>query len=390
MQKKITILGATGSIGTQTLDILSQHPDKYQLVAFSANTQVEKSFEIIKQFKPQLVVMVDEKSAQTLQDKVAAIGVNTEVLAGKSSLETIASLPEVDTVMAAIVGAAGLPPVLSAAKHGKDILLANKEALVMTGTLLMDIAKQGRATILPVDSEHNALFQCMPAEYKTGSRPEFVKKILLTASGGPFLDTDMSTFESITPAQAVKHPNWSMGAKISIDSATMMNKALEVIEAHFLFDMPVDDIDVVIHPQSIIHSMVYYEDGSYLAQLGSPDMRIPISACLSWPERITNNAAGLDFAQLGTLNFVVPDYNRFPCLKLGFEALKAGGSSMCVLNAANEEAVTAFMQGKIKFTQIADTVQHALDKMPAQNMENVEQVLDYDNRARTFAKEFIN
>lgn len=388
MAKRLCILGATGSIGLQTLDILKTNT-QYQLYAFSANTNVKASLDIIKQFKPAICVMGDVQAAETLQAQVGNCKLNTEVLSGPDAIAMIAGLPDVDIVMAAIVGAAGLPGVLSATQAGKQVCLANKEALVMTGQLMMQLAKEHGAQVLPVDSEHNALFQCMPPGYRVGTKPTGVKGLLLTASGGPFLDTPLETFASLTPEQACKHPNWSMGAKISIDSATMMNKGLEVIEASFLFDMTANDIEVVIHPQSIIHSMVLYDDGSYLAQLGSPDMRIPISSALSWPNRIKNGASELDFTQLGNLSFRKPCLERFPALGLAFDALKEGGSAPCVLNAANEIAVQAFMDNQIRFDQISVVVAKSLESMPNEQLESIEQVLHYDNQARATATKFV-
>ncbi len=389
MAKKICLLGATGSIGLQTLDIMRLHPDKYTLLSFSAHTQVDKSFEIIKEFNPQVVVMVNERAAQALHTLVREQHLNTEILSGAEHLPLIAAMMDVDTVVAAIVGAAGLSGVLSAAQCGKTICLANKEALVMTGPLLMQLAKQHGAQIFPVDSEHNALFQCMPAGYQVGARPIGVKKLLLTASGGPFLDRNLDNFDNITPQEAVKHPNWSMGAKISIDSATMMNKGLELIEASFLFDMPANLIDVVIHPQSIIHSMVHYVDGSYLAQMGTADMRIPISSALSWPNRTSSQAEPLDFSTLGELTFKALDFDRFPAMALSYQALKSEGNAPCLLNAANEIAVQSFMDKAISFVQISQVVEFVLNQIPIYPIDSIEQVLEYDKQARDMAKSFV-
>ncbi|HET9843446.1 MAG TPA: 1-deoxy-D-xylulose-5-phosphate reductoisomerase, partial [Gammaproteobacteria bacterium] len=363
MVNKICLLGATGSIGLNTLDIIEQYPDHFEVFALSAYAQVDKCFDLIVKFSPKVVVMVDENAAYLLQDKVRQHALSCEVLAGAQALESIVSARDVDTVVAAIVGAAGLRPILQAAKAGKRILLANKEALVMAGTLLMQEIEQSNASILPVDSEHNALFQCMPTHYRIGIKPESVEKIYLTASGGPFLHLPLEAFATITPAQAIKHPKWKMGPKISVDSATLMNKGLEVIEAHFLFQMPPHEIDVLLHPQSIVHSLVQYEDGSLLAQLGAPDMRIPLSFCLHWPDRKPNRAPKLDFCTMQELQFLQPDPIRFPCLNLAYLALRHGGTAPVVLNASNELAVEAFLRGTITFLDIASIVARTLESI---------------------------
>lgn len=389
MVEKIAVLGATGSIGDHTLDILKQHPHAYQLVAFSANKQVDKSFEIIKTFRPQWVVMVDERAALLLQDKVRQAQLSCEILTGPESVERIASLDEVDIVVAAIVGGAGLPSALAAAKSGKKILLANKEALVMSGDLFLAESLKHGAQLLPVDSEHNALFQCMPQGYQTGVRPQGVDKIILTASGGPFLNVPFEYFDSLTPEQAVKHPKWSMGQKISVDSATLVNKGLEVIEAHYMFQMPKDTIDVVIHPQSVIHSMVCYQDGSTLAQMGTPDMRIPISACLSWPERIHNNAQSLDFTQVTELHFSQPDHQKFPSLTMCLDALETGLNAPLVLNACNEIAVQAFLRKRIRFTQIPHIIEYGLNRFEAKKLEHLDHVFELDAQVRDAMASYV-
>ncbi len=389
MAKQLCVLGATGSIGDSTLDLIEQHPQSFELYAFSAHTNVDKALSIIERFAPKLCVMVDENQAKALKAQSEAKGFPTEILDGAKALDMISGLDEVDLVVGAIVGAAGLSSLMSAVDKGKTIALANKEALVMTGPLFMERARKTGASILPIDSEHNALFQCMPGGYQTGSRPSQVKKIILTASGGPFFKTPQSEFESITVEQAVAHPKWDMGAKISIDSATLMNKGLEVIEAALLFDMKPEDIEVIIHPQSIIHSMVCYEDGSHLAQLGTPDMRIPISACLNWPKRVPNNAKVLDFSECSTLEFHQPDYQKFPCLKYAFEALKAGDLMPCLLNGANEIAVASFRDKKIKFSDIPVVVEKVMNQLKNERIESIEHVLKVDAHVRQTATQIV-
>ncbi|MDH3354717.1 MAG: 1-deoxy-D-xylulose-5-phosphate reductoisomerase, partial [Chromatiales bacterium] len=335
----MTILGSTGSIGLSTLDVVSRHPDRFNIVALTANSQVERLLQQCLKYRPQYAVMSDPVAAEKLAARLNKSGCETEILSGVEGLERVAALDEVDDVMAAIVGAAGLRPTIAAARAGKRILLANKEALVMAGDLFMAEVKQNGAELLPIDSEHNAIFQCMPRNYEEGLSQTGVSHILLTASGGPFIDRDVSTLESVTPKEAVAHPNWSMGQKISVDSATMMNKGLEVIEAHWLFAATAEQIQVVIHPQSVIHSMVQYIDGSVLAQLGNPDMRTPIAHALGYPTRIESGVDNLNIFDIARFDFREPDMQRFPCLRLAFEALRSGGTAPAILNAANEVAV---------------------------------------------------
>ena len=359
-QQVLTILGSTGSIGESTLDVVSRHPEKFRVFALAGHRQVDKLAAQCKQFRPEYAVVGDAGHAAELEKKLKQEGIDTQVLYGAQALIDVASANEVSGVMCAIVGAAGLPSALAAAQKGKTIYLANKETLVVSGALFMETARQNGATVLPIDSEHNAIFQVLPRDYTGRLNEHGINSIILTASGGPFLNTDLSTFDSITPEQAVKHPNWSMGRKISVDSASMMNKGLELIEAHWLFNCPPEKLEVVIHPQSVIHSMVRYRDGSVLAQLGNPDMRTPIAYCLGLPERIDSGVGELDFGALSALTFQKPDFDRFPCLKLAYQAMNAGGAAPCVLNAANEVAVAAFLDKRIKFTDIAKVVAHCL------------------------------
>lgn len=359
-QQVLTILGSTGSIGESTLDVVSRHPEKFRVFALAGHRQVDKLAAQCKQFRPEYAVVGDAGHAAELEKKLKQEGIDTQVLYGAQALIDVASADEVSGVMCAIVGAAGLPSALAAAQKGKTIYLANKETLVVSGALFMETACQNGATVLPIDSEHNAIFQVLPRDYTGRLNEHGINSIILTASGGPFLNTDLSTFDSITPEQAVKHPNWSMGRKISVDSASMMNKGLELIEAHWLFNCPPEKLEVVIHPQSVIHSMVRYRDGSVLAQLGNPDMRTPIAYCLGLPERIDSGVSELDFGALSALTFQKPDFDRFPCLKLAYQAMNAGGAAPCVLNAANEVAVAAFLDKRIKFTDIAQVVAHCL------------------------------
>lgn len=352
----ITILGSTGSIGTNTLDVISRHPDRFAVFALTAATQVEPMLSQCRAFSPRFAVMVSEPHARQLADRVKAEGLSVKVLSGEQALCEVSSAPEVHAVMAAIVGAAGMAPSLAAAHAGKKLLLANKEALVVGGELFMAAVRDGGATLLPIDSEHSAIFQSLPDDTSTWQRR--VEKIVLTASGGPFRQRDPMTLKSVTPEEACAHPNWVMGRKISVDSATMMNKALEVIEARYLFDMAPGKIEVVIHPQSVIHSMVQYHDRSVVAQLGTPDMRGPIAYGLSWPERMASGAEPLDFATLGALTFERPDAERFPGLPLAWEALNAAPGTTAVLNAANEVAVAAFLERRLRFDQI-HAVNHA-------------------------------
>jgi 1-deoxy-D-xylulose-5-phosphate reductoisomerase len=381
----ITVLGATGSIGVSTLDVLSRHPERYRVVALSANTQVDRLFEQCLVHRPRFAVMVDAAAAEVLAQRLRTHGADTEVLSGVAGLERIASLPEVDYVMAAIVGAAGLLPTLAAARHGKRVLLANKEALVMSGHLFMEEVRTNGAELLPIDSEHNAIFQCMPTNFATGLVQNGVRHILLTASGGPFRTTPLEELETVTPAQAVAHPNWSMGRKISVDSATMMNKGLEVIEACWLFNTDPAHIQVVLHPQSVIHSMVAYHDGSVLAQLGNPDMRTPIAHALAWPERIESGVADLNIFEVARLDFEKADLNRFPCLRLAIEAMEAGGTAPAVLNAANEIAVEAFLNEQIGFTAIARVIEESLAVVERRDADRLETIFEADAQAREVA-----
>ncbi|ARB03784.1 1-deoxy-D-xylulose-5-phosphate reductoisomerase [Neisseria lactamica] len=385
----LTILGSTGSIGESTLDVVSRHPEKFRVFALAGHKQVEKLEAQCRTFRPEYAVVADAEHAARLEALLKRDGTATQVLHGTQALVDVASADEVSGVMCAIVGAAGLPSALAAAQKGKTIYLANKETLVVSGALFMETARANGAAVLPVDSEHNAVFQVLPRDYTGRLNEHGIRSIILTASGGPFLTADLNTFDRITPAQAVKHPNWRMGRKISVDSATMMNKGLELIEAHWLFDCPPDKLEVVIHPQSVIHSMVRYRDGSVLAQLGNPDMRTPIAYCLGLPERIDSGVGDLDFDALSALTFQKPDFDRFPCLKLAYEAMNAGGAAPCVLNAANEAAVAAFLDGRIKFTDIAKTVAHCLAQDFSDGIGDIERLLAQDARTRAQARAFI-
>ena len=385
----LTILGSTGSIGESTLDVVSRHPEKFRVFALAGHKQVEKLAAQCQTFRPDYAVVADAEHAARLDALLKRDGTATQVLYGAQALVDVASADEVSGVMCAIVGAAGLPSALAAAQKGKTIYLANKETLVVSGALFMETARANGAAVLPIDSEHNAIFQVLPRDYTGRLNEHGIRSIILTASGGPFLTADLGTFDSITPVQAVKHPNWSMGRKISVDSATMMNKGLELIEAHWLFNCPPDKLEVVIHPQSVIHSMVRYRDGSVLAQLGNPDMRTPIAYCLGLPERIDAGVGDLDFDALSALTFQKPDFDRFPCLKLAYEAMNAGGAAPCVLNAANEAAVAAFLDGQIKFTDIAKTVAHCLAQDFSDDLGNIENLLAQDAVTRRQAQEFI-
>ena len=388
-QQVLTILGSTGSIGESTLDVVSRHPEKFRVFALAGHRQVDKLAVQCKQFRPEYAVVGGAGHAAELEKKLKQEGIDTQVLYGAQALIDVASADEVSGVMCAIVGAAGLPSALAAAQKGKTIYLANKETLVVSGALFMETARQNGATVLPIDSEHNAIFQVLPRDYTGRLNEHGINSIILTASGGPFLNTDLSTFDSITPEQAVKHPNWSMGRKISVDSASMMNKGLELIEAHWLFNCPPEKLEVVIHPQSVIHSMVRYRDGSVLAQLGNPDMRTPIAYCLGLPERIDSGVGELDFGALSALTFQKPDFDRFPCLKLAYQAMNAGGSAPCVLNAANEVAVAAFLDKRIKFTDIAKVVAHCLAQDFSDGRHDIEGLLAQDAQTRRQAEAFI-
>ena len=388
-QQVLTILGSTGSIGESTLDVVSRHPEKFRVFALAGHRQVDKLAAQCKQFRPEYAVVGDADHAAELEKKLKQEDISTQVLYGSQALIDVASADEVSGVMCAIVGAAGLPSALAAAQKGKIIYLANKETLVVSGALFMETARQNGATVLPIDSEHNAIFQVLPRDYTGRLNEHGINSIILTASGGPFLNTDLSTFDSITPEQAVKHPNWSMGRKISVDSASMMNKGLELIEAHWLFNCSPEKLEVVIHPQSVIHSMVRYRDGSVLAQLGNPDMRTPIAYCLGLPERIDSGVGELDFGALSALTFQKPDFDRFTCLKLAYQAMNAGGAAPCVLNAANEVAVAAFLDKRIKFTDIAKVVAHCLAQDFSDGRHDIEGLLAQDAQTRRQAENFI-
>ncbi len=387
-KKWVTVLGATGSIGSSTLDVIARHPDRLGVFAISAATQVDKMLELCRQHQPRYAAMASAPHADKLREQCQAHGLRTEVLAAEAGLLTLASYPDVDVVMAAIVGAAGLAPCLAAAQAGKRLLLANKEALVMGGQVFLQAVQQSKATLLPIDSEHSAIFQSLPHDPATWQ--ERVEKIILTASGGPFRTLDPQQFKNVTPEQACAHPNWSMGRKISVDSASMMNKGLELIEACWLFDATPAQIEVVVHPQSVIHSLVDYVDGSVLAQLGNPDMRTPISHALAWPERIDSGVAPLDLFAIARLDFQAPDEQRFPCLRLAREAAQAGGTAPAMLNAANEVAVAAFLERRIRFPEIASMIEDVLHTEPALAVESLDTVLAADSRARDLAEQWLS
>lgn len=383
--QRITVLGATGSIGVSTLDVIGRHPDRFEVFALSAHRQSDLLREQCLKFRPRYAVLGERAAAGSLQVSLTERGCETEVLAGPGALELVSADADVDTVMAAIVGAAGLRPTLAAVRAGKKVLLANKEALVLSGGLFMNAVARSGSVLLPIDSEHNAVFQSLPAGYARNPVSAGVRRILLTASGGPFRERPLADLEDVTPEQACAHPNWVMGRKISVDSATMMNKGLEVIEAHWLFGVPAELIEVVVHPQSVIHSMVDYADGSVIAQLGNPDMRTPIANALAWPERIDAGVKPLDLFEIGRLSFERPDFDRFPCLRLAYNALRAGGSAPAVLNAANEEAVAAFLERRIGFTQIADVIAGALEQLGSLSVDSLDAVLAADAQGRAAA-----
>lgn len=385
----ITILGATGSIGVSTLDVIARHPDRYSVYALTAHSRVEELALQCERFRPKVAVVGSADAAHRLQTLLATRSLTTRVEYGTDALCAVAGATECDAVMAAIVGAAGLMPTLAAARAGKKVLLANKEALVMSGQLFIDAIATSGATLLPIDSEHNAIYQCLPSAYCRSPSHHGIAKILLTASGGPFLARPVDTLTQVTPEEAVAHPNWVMGRKISVDSATMMNKGLEVIEAHWLFGASASQIEVVIHPQSVIHSMVSYVDGSVLAQLGNPDMRTPIAHALAYPERIESGVAQIDLAEIALLRFERPDFARFPCLKLAYDALKAGGTAPAILNAANEVAVEAFLNREIGFRMIDQVIARVMDTLPHREAANIDDVLDQDRSARELAYSFI-
>ncbi|MDD2884284.1 MAG: 1-deoxy-D-xylulose-5-phosphate reductoisomerase [Dechloromonas sp.] len=388
-QQAITILGSTGSIGVSTLDVICRHPDRYRVFALCAHSQVDKVFEQCLAVQPTYAVVRDAALADDLAQRCRAAGLATEVRYGVSALVEMAAHPAVDAVMAAIVGAAGLEPTLAAARAGKKVLLANKEVLVMAGELFMDAVKTHAAVLLPVDSEHNAIFQSLPGDFARGLSACGVQKILLTASGGPFRTTPLADLAAVTPEQACAHPNWVMGRKISVDSATMMNKGLEVIEARWIFDAAPETIQVVVHPQSVIHSAVQYSDGSVLAQLGHPDMRTPIAYALAWPERIDAGVAPLDLFKIAHLDFYAPDFDRFPCLRLAYEVLASGGTAPAILNAANEVAVAAFLDGQLPFLGIAQLNAAVLAALPAGPEGNLADVLAADAEARQRAHRML-
>lgn len=384
--QKITILGSTGTIGLQTLDVIARHPNLYEVYALAANSNVDAMLKQCLQFKPQIAVLLNDESSLDLSVKLKEANSQTIVISGMAGLEQVSSDAEVDIVMAAIVGAAGLKPAMAAAHAGKRILLANKETLVMAGSLFMQAVKAGGATLLPIDSEHNAIFQVMPPQQLSHLSDSGIHKILLTASGGPFRRYTQSQLEAVTPALALKHPNWVMGAKITIDSATLMNKGLEVIEAHWLFNAKPVQIEVVVHPQSVIHSMVEYIDGSVLAQLGNPDMRTPIAYALAYPNRIESGVASLNLLEIAKLEFEAPDTKRFPCLQLAYDALALGGTAPAILNAVNEVAVAAFLKHQIHFLSIPILIEKALHSIQSEPVSSLEQLQAIDAEARQFAQ----
>ena len=388
--KQVAILGSTGSIGVNTLDVIRAHPDRFKVVALTAAKQIERLAEQCVEFKPSIAVVADAEGATRLSKLLLEKGIKTQVLYGPEALITAVTQSACDTVMAAIVGAAGLVPTLAAAQAGKRVLLANKEALVMSGNLFMQAMKTGGGELLPIDSEHNAIFQCLPERFtKNPSEHLGVEELWLTASGGPFRDRSIAELASITPEQACAHPNWVMGRKISVDSATMMNKGLEVIEAFWLFGLPLEKIKVLIHPQSVVHSMVRYRDGSVLAQMGQPDMRTPIAYGLAWPERINAGVVPLNLTQLSGLGFTEPNFSQFPCLSLAFAAAKLGGTAPTVLNAANEIAVAAFLDEGLPYLKISEVVEGTLNALPSAAADSLEVILDIDAQARQFANQFI-
>lgn len=385
----VTVLGSTGSIGVSTLDVLARHRERFRVVALSAHRDVDKLYGQCLAHRPEYAAMADPAMAAQLSHRLATQASEVRVLAGPRALEELATLPETDYVMAAIVGAAGLLPALAAVRAGKRLLLANKEALVISGRLFMNEAERHGALILPIDSEHNAVFQCMPAGFRQGLTRVGVRRILLTASGGPFRTFPVERLGEVTPEQACAHPNWRMGRKISVDSATMMNKGLEVIEACWLFQTEPDRVEVVLHPQSVIHSMVEYADGSVLAQMGNPDMRTPIAHALAWPERMASGVASLDLFSVARLDFERPDSARFPCLSLSYEAVRRGGAAPAVLNAANEVAVQSFLEGRLPFTGIARVIEATLATAWSTGGESLDAVLAADAEARTRAEEHV-
>ncbi len=389
LKQGICVLGSTGTIGANTLDVISRHPDKYVVIALTANNNAEKLYQQCLEFDPQYAVLVDEEAASVLKFRLEDTDISTQVLYGFESLSRVASLDNVDQVMAAIVGAAGLMPTLSAVRSGKKILLANKEALVMSGALFMKEIKYYNAQLLPIDSEHNAIFQCMPDRFTSGLEQVGVKKILLTASGGPFRTRSLQTLHDVTPEEAIAHPNWVMGKKISVDSATMMNKGLEVIEACWLFNTEPSMIQVVLHPQSVIHSMVSYTDGSVLAQMGNPDMRTPIAHAMAWPDRMDAGVEPLDIFKVAKLAFEKPDYKRFPCLAMAYDVLNEGGTASALLNAANEIAVEGFLNKQLSFTNISKVIEKTLENVTNVEAENLQIIIQADTHARQISAEWV-
>ncbi|MFS1288576.1 MAG: 1-deoxy-D-xylulose-5-phosphate reductoisomerase [Pseudomonas piscis] len=387
--QQITVLGATGSIGLSTLDVIARHPDRYQVFALTGFSRLAELLALCVRHVPRFAVVPQEAAARRLQEDLQAAGLPTRVLVGEQGLCEVASAPEVDAVMAAIVGAAGLRPTLAAVQAGKKILLANKEALVMSGALFMEAVGRSGSVLLPIDSEHNAIFQCMPRDFSRGLGQVGVRRILLTASGGPFRQTPLAELEDVSPEQACAHPNWSMGRKISVDSASMMNKGLELIEACWLFDARPAQVEVVVHPQSVIHSLVDYVDGSVLAQLGNPDMRTPIANALAWPERIDSGVAPLDLFAIARLDFQAPDEQRFPCLRLARQAAEAGGSAPAMLNAANEVAVSAFLERRIRYLEIASIIDEVLNREPVVAVNELDAVFAADAQARLLADQWL-
>ena len=387
--QQVTILGATGTIGVNTLDVISQHPHRFEVFALTANQNVDVLFNQCQKFNPRYAVMLEDQAAEQLSAKLKQAGSATEVLSGMSALEFVSAHEKVDAVMAAIVGSAGLKPAIAAAKAGKRILLANKETLVMAGSIFMQAVEEGGATLLPIDSEHNAIFQVMPHEKRASLNDSGVKKILLTASGGPFRKSSAEELKRVTVKQALNHPNWVMGPKITIDSATLMNKGLEVIEAHWLFNASAEQIEVVVHPQSVIHSMVEYVDGSVLAQLGNPDMRTPIAYALGYPERLQSGVSSLDLFKIGRLDFEAPDTDKFPCLRLAFDALKVGGNAAAIMNAANEVAVDAFIKEKIGFTDIPALIESVMESSQIKAVNDLEMLVVSDKEARIAAEAWV-
>jgi 1-deoxy-D-xylulose-5-phosphate reductoisomerase len=387
--QNIAILGATGSIGASTLDVIARHPSRFRVAALTANRQVDELAELCRRHRPDAVCVADAAQAPRLRERIAAAGLSCRLLAGEEGLAEVAALPGVDCVMAAIVGAAGLRATLAAAKAGKKLLLANKEALVVAGPVFMQTVRSTRATLLPIDSEHNAIFQCLPPFAAGDLAGKGIRRILLTGSGGPFRARSRNDLQRVTPDEACAHPNWVMGRKISVDSATMMNKGLEIIEAHWLFGAAPEQIQVVVHPQSVVHSMVEYADGSVIAQLGHPDMRTPIAQALAYPDRIDAGVPPLDLARIGSLGFEQPDFARFPALGLAYAALRAGGAAPATLNAANEVAVAAFLEGRLPFLQITAVIEETLSALDAGPLRSLDEVLAADSRARARATQVV-